>query len=376
MIPKKAAQRLVAAGAVLTLGLLLVPQAGLAADSSSSSGSASSSTPKATATPSNQVTITITDSGFDQQSYSVAKYESPFKDMIHIINNGTQVHTVTAMPGQIAPWSPTCFPVCTQIPLTSKNKNKGQINFDTGGLAPGQQVDGGLVNSGTVMFTSATDCLFGNNNPSFNCTPASIKVKSYDSGSGSTNLGTSDIPHSLADTLPGTNLLPPTPDNINGGKCAALVTPQDGAPALCYNKNGETLAGQSGAGALGGSAKSPLSGNVTVTIDDVKGFDPAWVWVTPGTSITWVNNGARVHALTKGSTGSDAYNGYDPLESPGLAPGQSWTYNACGDPTVCKTDYNYQSGEELGLIDPTISGFIGKQLPVFVGEVTVVIPKS
>src|SRR5581483_2274886 len=292
MISRRAAQRLAAVGAVLTLGLLLVPQVGLAADAPpASSDAAASAKPKASPTPSNQLTVVITDSGFDKQSYSVAKYESPFKDQIHFVNQGTQVHTATLVPEQYEPFGFTCFPVCVRSPLAKSNKNKGQVNFDTGGLAPGESVDGGFVNSGTFYLTSATDCLYGNNNPSFNCTPVAIKVKSYDTGSGTENLGTSDTPHSLADTLPGTNLLPPTPDNIKAGKCAGLVTPSDGGPALCYNRDGVTMAGQPGAGALGGSAKDPLSGEVTINIDDVTGYDPAWVWVTPGTRITWVNKG-------------------------------------------------------------------------------------
>src|SRR5579862_6908830 len=111
------------------LGAILLGAAWLAAPSSGLAAG-TSTTPKAAPTPlpiagcapacanvdSRRLTIHITDTGFDKQSYTVntsSSQAADYKDWITIINDGTQVHTATAIPGSgYIQWSFTCFPTC------------------------------------------------------------------------------------------------------------------------------------------------------------------------------------------------------------------------------------------------------------------------
>jgi plastocyanin len=302
-----------------------------------------------------KVTITVSDSGFDKTDYTVYKYESPYKDYVTIVNAGALTHTATLVPGQNAAWMFTCFPSCDRK-STNDRKGKQYGIFDTGGLTAGEDVSGAFINTGTYRFTSATDCMNGNKTPGFDCTPVTIHVKSFDSGS-------------LADAVNGTAMLAPTRDNLS--KCVSYRPMSDGGPALCF-QSGWT------AGRIAGSEKHPLSGNVTVHIDDVNGYDPAQVFVTPDTTVTWVNDSkSRAHSITKNGPLSDRYNGFDPLESPGIGPGESWSYVPCSAASlkICKHDFQYQENTAVYQIPWNWAGAHGSDAVAFVGEVTVVAPR-
>jgi plastocyanin len=105
------------------------------------------------------------------------------------------------------------------------------VAFDTGGLAPGQSATVGFNVPGVYFFSSAPDCLNGNNNPGFNCAgPYQVVVT-----------GSSDAP-----------------------------------PAQPV-----------------GPAANP--GTVTVYIDDNDGFQPNTLTLAAGQSINFVNRGSSTH---------------------------------------------------------------------------------
>lgn len=83
-------------------------------------------------------TIQITDSGFVPDQVTVKA-----GDAIQWVNDGTKVHTATALTG--AP------------------------RFDTGGLASHQTAKVAFSAPGTYVYSSATDCLNGNHDPGFTC---------------------------------------------------------------------------------------------------------------------------------------------------------------------------------------------------------------
>jgi len=339
----------------LSTAMLSAPQAGFAAADSSATASADSSTaaasadtatatatpvasaaPKAAATKPvpGRITVHITDAGFDKKSYGPvlnSTSESSFRSSITFVNDGTVVHNAIAVPGQYAPWEFTCFPVCTR--LIGKG-NKASTSFDIGGIGPGESVSGNfLLGTANISFTSATDCLYGNNNPAFDCTPSVIQMKSQNF---------KDAGYTQTTTQQGTVLLPPgSPD------CVRQIIPNDGGPAVCFGTvrvPGRTM----------GSRSNPIDQDITVTIDDITGFDPGEVYLKAGHWITWINKGSRVQTVTFSGDGSNARNGYEPLVSPGLAPGQTWTYLNCHVDVIdgCST-VSYASTNELYRIKPT-----------------------
>src|SRR5438477_73767 len=121
--------------------------------------------------PPRNLTITITDGGFDQQAYAVGTAPSSGGDtgLVTIVNKGSTTHTATQMPG-----------VPFKVGLGDINFFAGQTtnikDFDTGGIGPGQSVTVGVPFPGSYQFTSATDCLNGNHAPRFNCSPVAISV--------------------------------------------------------------------------------------------------------------------------------------------------------------------------------------------------------
>jgi plastocyanin len=349
---------LFAAAGVIALVCALGPQAALADDPVLPPDLSKISQPDPTGNPADHITIHISDTGFDKKEYTVKHFETPVKEHLAFVNDGTMVHNATLVPGTTPGkdglWSFTCFPVCTN----DGQRFKKTISFDTGGIAPGDTKAGSFISSGDKFITSATDCLYGNRTPGFDCTPVVIHVKSVDTGS-------------LNDQLNGTALLPPTPDNLS--KCVHFVDPHDGAPPACWQLGWTP-------GNIGGSKAAPLSGNVVVKIDDVNGYDPAQVFITPDSSVTWVNTSCcRVHELYKSGSGSGTYNGFQFFDSGGIGPGQSWTYQPCTPSTlnICKTDFQYQSNAETEISDPAWSGQANQSTGfAFSGEVTVVVPKK
>jgi len=72
-----------------------------------------------------------------------------------------------------------------------------------------------------------------------------------------------------------------------------------------------------------------LSGNVTIKIDDVKGFQPTLSWVQMGSSITFVNTGRNVHGV-KGLYPFNVW--WGPFVGDGytLYPGDTYQWNTPG----------------------------------------------
>lgn len=109
-------------------------------------------------------TVNISDSGFNPPQVTVL-----VGGTVNFLNQGTNVHT--AVSGAIQP-GPSLLvgnsgPVLSSTPLP----------FDTGGLAPGDAKQFLFPTIGTYTYSSATDCLNGNNNPAFNCSgPYTINV--------------------------------------------------------------------------------------------------------------------------------------------------------------------------------------------------------
>jgi plastocyanin len=108
--------------------------------------------------------VNISDKGFDPPQVTIQVGGS-----VNFVNQGTTVHT--AVSGSIRLGPATLMgnsgPVITSVPPP----------FDTGGLAPGQNDAITFPAIGTYVYSSATDCLNGNNNPSFNCSgPYTINV--------------------------------------------------------------------------------------------------------------------------------------------------------------------------------------------------------
>lgn len=260
-------------------------------------------------------TVIITDTGFDKPVYSVGDAGGTgdaAKPQITFINKGTVVHGAKTLPGtldegvQFGSFTDAAGNV-TACWVDSGCPTGGYAEpLDTGGIPPGGQVVIGMdpLDLPTdYTFTSPTDCLFGNSTPAFNCTPSKIHVSDSESGLG-------PLAHSLkgswvlpaGDPLCRTDVLPVTP-NIG--------------PAFCYAKYGIP-------GRVLGSSKHPLNG-ATIHITDF-GYDPAQVYVTVGSTVTWVNTGERVHSVKEGGGSSQGADDFHLMTSPGLAPGQSWSY--------------------------------------------------
>ncbi len=179
------------------------------------------------------VVVTITDSGFSPGSVVIQAGGS-----VTWQNRGLNVHTATSLGG--APQQ-----------------------FNTGGFNGNQNVSLTFMTPGVYSYSSATDCLNGNNMPGFVCGVYSVTVVA---------------PGSSAPATPVPPDVPPTP------QATAVPTPQP---------------------------------TVNVTISDA-GVSPPVVSVLLGGNVTWTNTGSEVHTAT--TTSSDVPL---PFDSGGLAPGQS-----------------------------------------------------
>jgi plastocyanin len=245
--------------------------------------------------PARAVTIVITDSGFDQQAYTVGTTPAGGGDtgIVTIMNKGATTHTATELPG---------------VPF---NVGIGQINFfagqstnikdfDTGGIGPGQSVTIGVPFPGAYQFTSATDCLNGNRTPRFNCSPVAINVVA--------------LPPAGGNPAPGVGTA--VTSGIPGDSCArSILTP--GTPPLCVGQDRAP-------GQITGSPTQGV-GDTTVTIDDVAGYQPSVVYLKVGSTVTWVNKGQKYHGV-KQKVGTSTPDGFHPLDAGALEPGQSYSY--------------------------------------------------
>jgi plastocyanin len=235
--------------------------------------------------PSRHIVVNISDTGFDKQDYTVlSSIGMSLKSDIGTIefkNTGTMVHTATTIPGS------------GYLRVTQDNYQRcggrtcnSDGPLDTGGIAPGQSVVVGLQYAGGGQVQSATDCPpFGNSTPGFKCDPVNLTIK----GTGLSNI--------LNSSMEGT---------------------------VHHNADG-TLSTVRTFNSVKGSPKAPLSGQVTVTIDDENGYDPTTLYVLAGTIVTFVNNGQMVHHVRGRSPSPPTIDWVTLADSGGLGPGESWS---------------------------------------------------
>jgi plastocyanin len=268
--------------------------------------------------------VNITDSGFDKQSYTVRGSSTSAPNTVARVtfkNNGTRVHTATAPAGVYAPVAMIQrMDPNGNAPFTIQSGDDGSAftcdsssvvvakpcgrlaPLDTGGIAPGWSVtvaiggsgakntscDAGQCASGnpgtspddnTWTFTSAPDCISGDRpNPStFNCQPVSVKL------SGSPK--TITYPWGSASVYGSTFDSPDNPDCALG----STVIPSSGT-ATCLVPYRHFITAQ-------GTTAKPLD-DVTISVDDVQGYQPTFAWVKMGATITWINKGRNAHTLT------------------------------------------------------------------------------
>lgn len=284
------------------------------------------------------ITINISDSGFEQHSYTVGFSPGTSSSggdsaTVTFTNNGTMVHSARVIPGTADPGSSfgehtTASGGVLACPLGRACGKMGATN--TGGIEPGGSVSLGFApfKAGvTYALTSAIDCLFGNANPSFDCGPVELTLVSIPSTS------------SLSGTFPGSVLRPAgSSDCISG---LLPVVPGTG-PAFCFSEVRDP-------GTVKGSSKVPL-GDTTVEITDFD-YNPTLVYVKAGSTVTWINKGERVHSVQKKGPQAPP-DGYHNLTSPGLAPGETYSYTF---PVGSST--NYQSNVSDDMVPQAMSGF-------------------
>jgi plastocyanin len=238
-------------------------------------------------------------------------------------NTGTMVHTATWVPGS------GNLMVSEDAFLRCGRGNCTNIGVrDTGGITPGQSVVVGIAYqpSGTIQFSSATDCpTWGNNTPGFNCAPSTLTVKA--------------VPQ----------------DSITVASMEGTVHHNaDGSLALVRTFNSTK-----------GSPKSPLTGSVTVTIDDENGNDPTTMYVLAGTIVTWVNNGQVVHSVRPRSPAPPTVDWVNLLDSGGLAPGATYSYTFdCGADPGCRHSGAANSKFYSVIIDDRIQGAVNGNSPI------------
>jgi len=319
------------AGALALLAFAF-PQASLA------SGYAVAPAP---AQPPMNLTVQITDAGFDSQTYtaSTIPWPSPNNGTVTFKNVGSRVHTATFEPGTNgygARWlshtdaagnSVTCFSTGSVFVLGCGTLG----NLDTGGIEPGGAVTMSFSNGfGAFSITSATDCLGGSTKTGFNCAPVTLNE-------------VPTMPDPLAVYYPGSVFGPAgSPD------CVKTII---GSPA-CFTatRKYQTVAG---------TPDSPLDG-VTVNIDDVKGFQPTVVYIKAGSTVTWVNKGTRVHSV---GTYGPGYWQFSGNIDHGIGPGESYSHtfgcNAGPNGTCAGVSEAIASKVRDDLVNPDQSGIAG-----------------
>jgi len=337
-----------------------------------------------------QTVITISDTGFDAPSYTVAGSAVPSVNVGTAIfkNVGTKVHSATLVSGQFAPASliqkvDGAGGVVQCFQRAAKCGNLGPM--DTGGIDPGgsatvafgttQASAAGKAAapfavdnpSNSYVFTSAPDCLRGNNNPQFNCTPSTITLKSVPPV---TSVFGQSFVYGSANS---------TPDDPN---CAvgSTVIPANGT-AFCHVPYRHFISAQ-------GSPSKPLE-SVTITVDDIMGYQPTLVWVKMGGTITWVNKGANPHTMTNNNPVFPIWNGPfvglggQTSEGRFLNPGETFTWNTptavplvretqeamvCSTCAVKSVSQFLISRTPLDIIAPQSSGFFTASRGVCLGQ--------
>lgn len=287
----KLIRQAIAAGGLLALTIGGVPQAVMGA-----------------APPPRDLTITITDTGFDKSEYSVGYSGATTDDgaVVTFLNKGTTVHTAQTVPGASdlgATFASATTPDGGNIPCWSPLPCSKLRATDTGGIAP----NGGTVklsfqviqSGATYTLTSGPDCLFGNSTPGFSCAPITLHL----------------VPIAARSPISGT--MGGSVIRVAGDKsCDPAIPVPD--PSICFSDIRDP-------GTILGSPTKPV-GDTTVVMTDT-GFDPTTLYVKDGSTVTWVNKGNLVHSLSQKPFNSAPYNGFDFIGPVGLGPGETFTYN-------------------------------------------------
>ena len=341
--------------------------------------------PAAAADAPSNVSVTMTDTGFNPPNVTVATGGT-----VSWTNNGANTHTATTLGG--AP-----------------------IGMDTGGVGPGQTVSLQFSLPGTYGYTSAIDCLNGSSTPGYPCSqgfsvtvvaagtqvatqpapaaPAPAPAAPAPSASAApagqqqsatvtiTDQGISPATVNLAlngsvtfinngtnvhtatsqsaplqvDTgglapgqsftasyvLPGAYNYTSATDCLNGNStpgfnCGPYVINVGTSPAATAPS---TTAPAPAAPAPVAPAASPTpalaTGGLNVTIDDVNGFTPQTLTIKAGQTVTWTNTGTKVHTATS-NTGY-----FNTFDSGGLDHNQTYSYNF-----TIPGSYGYHSSTE------------------------------
>ena len=258
--------------------------------------------------PARHIVVNISDTGFDNDSYTVLTSlgQSLKADIgtVEFKNTGTRVHTATAIngTGYLRVAEPN-YEHCGRRTCNSDGP------LDTGGIAPGQSVVVALQYTGSVQMTSSTDCppfqktQFGAPSNGFDCSPSTLTVKAT---------GISNI--------------------LNSSMEGTIHHNADGSLSKVRTFN-----------SVKGSAKAPLTGNVTITIDDEDGYDPTTLYITTGTTVTWVNkdDNKLVHAVRARVPPAPNPDKIHLLWS-SIAPGESYSYYFdCAPDPGCTKDGGY-----------------------------------
>lgn len=104
-------------------------------------------------------TVTINDTGISPSTVAVTTGATASTEgTVTFVNKGNNLHTAVSGSVQM------------------EDRRNPPETFDTGGLAPGDSKTFGFIYPGTYSFSSAPDCLNGNNSPGFNCGPYTLQV--------------------------------------------------------------------------------------------------------------------------------------------------------------------------------------------------------
>lgn len=273
-------------------------------------------------------------------------------------------------------------------PHTATTQGNAPLPFDTGGIGPSESGVIQFYAPGTYWYTSSTDCEFGVPNHGFNCGPYAIGVTSAAATvlnavappppatpvptpapalQSSTN--STAVPLTVAITDQG--FVPPQvsiPVNgavtfVNNGANLHTVTSRGGAPqafesggmphgaiysvsfylpgTYAYSSSPDCLQGsppQPGfvcgsfsiiVGGTPAPAAAPVAGAVgttSVSIDDVKGFQPKSITVRAGQTVTWTNTGSQVHSVVADNDPLTGKPMLPAIDSGGLGPQQTFSY--------------------------------------------------
>jgi hypothetical protein len=294
-------------------------------------------------------TVTITDQGFDKTVYNIGiagGTHDADQGSVTFINKGTIIHGAKTVAGTLdegVMFAGATDSLGTQRPCwTGGDTGSGNCwdsrPLDTGGIPPNGTVTLGFAPLNIPVdytFSSPTDCMFGHNTPGFDCTPVKIHISPNETGLSP-----------LSKSMNGSWVFP-----VGDPVCRTdipAVTPAIG-PAFCYGQYGLP-------GRILGSSKKPLNG-ATVNITDF-GYDPAVVYVTVGSTVTWVNTGTRVHSVNGSGASGQGPDDYHRIQSPGLAPGESYSYGfnlySAGSLDTANPSTSYSSSVDLDLLPPNL----------------------